>query len=383
MRRVLDLFSGAAGGWSAGVERAGWRTVAACEIDPWRRAVFAAQHPGAVMYEDVRDVTAARLLADLGYLPDIVVGSPPCQDLSAANSRGGGIGGARSGLFWEWLRVVDEVRPDWACAENSPRLRTLGYDDIAAGLEAIGYACWPAVVGAADAGAPHLRRRVWIVARHPDGGDEDAVGDALPRAGADATGIAPDADGDRWRQPRGRGVRGELSDAGDGRAGAPPDAEGDGLRRGTDAPTPRRARAEPDESRAPPDADALRQPQPGRRLGDQRRRDRDQALRHAADADRPGHAIGSRFPGDDGEELPPALRDIGRAWSHWNGGLSGLAASCAAAGAGAVDDGGVARIPPGLRNRAIAALGDAVVPQITEAIARAIDRTDAVMRETA
>jgi len=43
---VLDLFCGAAGGGSAGLERAGCRTVAACEIDPWRRAVFGVRHPG-------------------------------------------------------------------------------------------------------------------------------------------------------------------------------------------------------------------------------------------------------------------------------------------------------------------------------------------------
>lgn len=37
---VLDLFCGAAGGWSLGLHRAGYRTIAACEIDPWRREVF-------------------------------------------------------------------------------------------------------------------------------------------------------------------------------------------------------------------------------------------------------------------------------------------------------------------------------------------------------
>lgn len=290
MRAVLDLFCGAVGGWSAGVERAGWRTVAACEIDPWRRAVFGTQHPGVVLYADVRDVTAARLRADLGYLPDVVVGSPPCQDISAANSRGVGIGGARSGLFWEWLRVIDEVRPDWACAENSPRFRALGYDDIAAGLEAIGYACWPLVVGADDAGANHRRKRVWVVA-------------------ADA--------------------HGRLSG---------------GARRHSDGCIVMGAGADG---------------------------------RSSADADCPRHPQRPRIPGDDGEELPPALRDIGRAWPHWSGGLAGLAAACAAAGAGPLDDGRLAGLPAGLRNRAIAALGDAVVPAITEAVARAIDRVDA------
>jgi hypothetical protein len=77
--RTLDLFAGAAAGWSLGLHRAGFETVAACEIDPWRRACFANNFPRARMYEDVKTLTAARLLSDLGYLPEIIVGSPPCQ----------------------------------------------------------------------------------------------------------------------------------------------------------------------------------------------------------------------------------------------------------------------------------------------------------------
>lgn len=44
---VLDLFAGAAGGWSLGLHRAGFRTVAAVELDPWRRATFGRLHGGA------------------------------------------------------------------------------------------------------------------------------------------------------------------------------------------------------------------------------------------------------------------------------------------------------------------------------------------------
>jgi DNA (cytosine-5)-methyltransferase 1 len=268
---VLDLFSGAAGGWSLGLSRAGYRTVAACEIVDWRRAVFAASHPGCVMYADVRELTATQLHHDLGYLPDIIVGSPPCQEISAANTKGEGI--TDDHLFWEWARLVFEVRPLWCAAENSPRARTTGIDGILEALEEAGYAAWPLVVGAHHAGANHERRRLWLIA-------------------ADAERL------ELWQQPgRGGGANGR---------GAAVAGEHD-------------------------------------RLG--------------------------RY---DGEELPPALRDIGLAWPHWNGGLPGLAAACAAAGFGAVDDGPDASLPAGLRNRAIAALGDAVIPQIPEIIGRAI-----------
>jgi len=91
MMRALDLFSAAAGGWSLGLHRAGFQTVAACEVIEWRRILYAENNPGVRLYDDVRTLSAARLAADLGFLPDIIVGSPPCQDISPANTKGRGV----------------------------------------------------------------------------------------------------------------------------------------------------------------------------------------------------------------------------------------------------------------------------------------------------
>lgn len=375
---ALDLFCGAAGGWSLGLARAGISTVAACEIDPWRQAVFGASHPGTKLYGDIRDLTATRLLADLGYLPDIVVGSPPCQDASAANTKGRGVDGARTGLFSEAVRLVDEIRPAWACFENSPRLRTRGADWILGELEALDYAAWPFVVGARDVGANHVRGRVWIIAADAARGDLTAgtaiagatgQGGQEPRRanggnGADAERVelreqpgrrgrpngtgAPIAGGDdpnadqqaaiatRRRQPQ-PGAIGARRDITGGDARYPEGGAGLGRRGMVAGPS-----TEPAEIRAGP----------------------------AADTDRARSQIGPRLGADDGSQLPSALRDIGLAWPDWNGGLAGLAASCAAAGAGRVDDGLPAGMAPGLRNRAIAAYGDAVLPQIAEMIGR-------------
>jgi DNA (cytosine-5)-methyltransferase 1 len=96
-RTVLDLFSAAAGGWSLGMHRAGFRSVAACEAIPWRRALYSQNNPGVILYDDVRTLTADRLRDDLGFLPRYVVGSPPCQDISSANTKGRGVEGERSG----------------------------------------------------------------------------------------------------------------------------------------------------------------------------------------------------------------------------------------------------------------------------------------------
>lgn len=84
MMRVLDLFSAAAGGWSLGMHRAGFQTVAACEAVEWRRILYSENNLGVLLYDDVRTLTAERLLTDLGFLPRIIVGSPPPAKTSAA-----------------------------------------------------------------------------------------------------------------------------------------------------------------------------------------------------------------------------------------------------------------------------------------------------------
>ncbi len=161
-RGVLDLCAGAAGGWSLGLHRAGFTTVAACEAVDWRRAMYSHNFPGVKVYDDLRTLGGAELLRDLGALPDVVAGSPPCQEYSEINQRGGGI--EADDLFLHGVRIVDEVRPRWFVAENSPRLKSRGYDRIAAALEKVGYTCWPVVVGVGSSGAAHKRKRTFILA---------------------------------------------------------------------------------------------------------------------------------------------------------------------------------------------------------------------------
>jgi DNA (cytosine-5)-methyltransferase 1 len=159
---VLDLFSGI-GGMALGFHRAGFQPVAFCESHTFARCILARRWPGVPCYPDIRRVSAAVLRGDGVPWPDVVCGGFPCQDVSTAGC-GAGLGGARSGLWDEMLRLVQECRPDWVVAENVPALRVRGADRVLAGLEAAGYACWPLVVGAAHAGAPHRRSRVFILA---------------------------------------------------------------------------------------------------------------------------------------------------------------------------------------------------------------------------
>ena len=115
------------------------------------------------------------------------------------------------------LRLVEECRPGWVVAENVPALRVRGADRVLAGLEAAGYACWPLVVGAAHAGAPHRRQRVFILAHAGGAGLEVPLGQPahpaalLPSGGCGGwpadPGLGGVADGlparlDRERRPR-------------------------------------------------------------------------------------------------------------------------------------------------------------------------------------
>lgn len=161
--RVLDLFSAAAGGWSLGMHRAGYRTIAACEVIDWRRALYSQNNPGVPVYDDVTTLTADRLVRDGIGLPDVIVGSPPCQDISSANTKGKGVDGERSSLYFEAVRIIDECRPRWFALENSANLRTRGADRVVDALAAIGYTCWPFVVSAGDVGANHERKRSWLI----------------------------------------------------------------------------------------------------------------------------------------------------------------------------------------------------------------------------
>lgn len=170
--RNLSLFSGGGIGDYA-AEQAGIATVAQCECDPACLFALKKLYPNTYQYKDVRDVTAESL-RERGLWPiDIVSGGFPCQDISTAG-KGEGITGKRSGLWVEMERIIGECRPRWVLAENVPALYLRGSDMVLADLEALGYTCWPLVVGAWSFGAPHKRDRVWIVARLDDstkGGD--------------------------------------------------------------------------------------------------------------------------------------------------------------------------------------------------------------------
>ncbi|WP_406853514.1 DNA cytosine methyltransferase [Alsobacter sp. KACC 23698] len=171
--RVLDLFSGI-GGFSLGLERTGgFQTVAFCEIDSFARRVLAKHWPGVPCYDDVRTLTAERLAAD-GIGVDVICGGFPCQDLSTAGS-GLGLAGERSGLWYEFARLIGELRPRLVIVENSPELLDGWLGDILGPLATLGYDAEWNCIPASTLGAPHRRDRLWIVA-YPAGVGQQGQG---------------------------------------------------------------------------------------------------------------------------------------------------------------------------------------------------------------
>lgn len=167
---VLDLFSGI-GGFSLGLERAGMRTVAFCEIEPFQRAVLRKHWPTVPIYDDVRTLTADRLRAD-GISVDAICGGFPCQDISVAGKGAGIAEGTRSGLWSEYARLIGEIRPRFVIVENVAALLYRGLDRVLGDLAALGYDAEWHCIPAAAVGLPHERDRIWIIG-NPDRSDAD------------------------------------------------------------------------------------------------------------------------------------------------------------------------------------------------------------------
>lgn len=156
--KVLDLFSGI-GGFALAFEAAGFETHAFAEIEPYPCKILAQHWPEVPNLGDVRGINGE----DYRGTVDVVCGGFPCQDISPAG-KGAGLDGAKSGLWFEMLRIIRGARPDFCLIENSSVLRVRGADVVLEGLEEAGYAARPFVVGAGNACAPHRRARAWVVA---------------------------------------------------------------------------------------------------------------------------------------------------------------------------------------------------------------------------
>ena len=173
--KVLDLFAGI-GGFSLGLERTGgFETAAFCEIDKKAQLVLRKHWPNVPIFEDVSELSKEKLDAE-GINIDVITGGFPCQDLSTAG-RGAGLSGERSGLWFQFHRLIKEIQPRYAIIENVSALRSRGLEVVLQGINEIGYCAEWHCIPASYLGAPHRRDRIWIVA-YPDSSLKQ--GDGIP-----------------------------------------------------------------------------------------------------------------------------------------------------------------------------------------------------------
>lgn len=188
--KVLDLFAGI-GGFTLGLERAGFETVAFCEIEPHAQKILKKNWPEVPIYDDVRTITAERLASD-GIRVDVITGGFPCQDISVSGNQAGIQDGTRSGLWSECARLLGEIRPKYAIFENVTNLlnghRGDWFKRVLWDISALGYDAEWHCIPASELGAHHHRDRVWIIA-YPNRDDDTRFNESASKRSRE---IAPE-----------------------------------------------------------------------------------------------------------------------------------------------------------------------------------------------
>jgi len=155
--KVLDLFSGI-GGFSLGLEWAGMSTVAMCEKDPYCRKILAKHWPDLTIHEDIRNLDGKKYRNSI----DLVAGGFPCQPFSVAGKRKGSDDDRH--LWPEMRRVIQEAKPRWVIGENVFGFINMALDDVQADLEREHYEVRKFVLPAVAVDARHRRDRIILIA---------------------------------------------------------------------------------------------------------------------------------------------------------------------------------------------------------------------------
>jgi len=185
-RTIGGLFSGI-GGLERGLEASGLdATIWQVELDEFCCEVLAKHWPEAVRHHDVNDVEGTQL-----ERVGVVCGGFPCVDISSAGKQAG-IQRARSGLWFQMLRIIRELGPPFVVVENVSALTVRGLDVVLGGLTESGYDALWFPLRASDVGANHRRERIFIIAWRRELGDPFAT--QLGDAGSDRCAGRPGLD---------------------------------------------------------------------------------------------------------------------------------------------------------------------------------------------
>ena len=172
--RTLDLFTGC-GGLTLGLHP--WcQSTAYCEVHPKYRAILEArvassQLDNAPIFNDVKTLHGSDLDASI----EMIVAGFPCQNISNAGDKTG-LQGPKSGLFFEVARLISSLKPPYVLLENVSAITSAGMADVlrtvVSTLDDAGYDAQWGLFEARHAGAPHRRKRWFLLACRRDVGWE-------------------------------------------------------------------------------------------------------------------------------------------------------------------------------------------------------------------
>ena len=147
----------------------GYRTVCYVELEPYPQDILLARMADGVLdrapiWGDLKRFDASQWRG----LVDVVHGGYPCQPFSVAGKRAGA---DDSRHLWPHVaRVVADIQPTYCFFENVAGHLSLGFPEVAADLESMGYRVSAGLFTAAEVGAPHRRQRLYILAHRNGGG---------------------------------------------------------------------------------------------------------------------------------------------------------------------------------------------------------------------
>lgn len=197
----LDLFSGI-GGFALAARWMNWETVGFVEIDSWCQKILTKNFPNIPIYGDIKQFDGTKYRGTV----DILTGGFPCQDISGANPNGRGLQGSRSGLWYEMLRISDEIKPRHIIAENVINIRNMGYERVQTDLESIGYKVTTFDIPACSLGLPTMERHIWFIATTNSIGSQRSLQEKIQRIDGITREFSRSYTGDygRWKLPASR-----------------------------------------------------------------------------------------------------------------------------------------------------------------------------------
>lgn len=166
---AFDIFSGA-GGLSQGLHDAGFDVLGGVELLPHARETYLLNHSDAILFSDVRKITAKELLEKLNLNPgelDLLAGCPPCQGFSTmrTKNRATPAEDERNELIFDFIKVAEILLPKTIMVENVPGLlKDWRLAKAKRSLEKLGYHCKAAVLDAQNFGVPQRRKRMILMA---------------------------------------------------------------------------------------------------------------------------------------------------------------------------------------------------------------------------